>query len=163
MLSKLDWKAIFWSGLIAGAVFMMMEMTLVGTVGGGSPWGPPRLISAILLGSGVLPPPATFDVVVLFVAMVVHFFMSLVLAVMMAFIISHWRLGLLASIGGGAVFGVIIYLVNFYGFTAIFPWFANARTPITLVSHITFGLVLGWVYHALAVRYLAKSIVNRDL
>ena len=44
MTSAISWKAAIWAGIIAGAVFMMLEMVLVGTVGGQSPWGPPRMI-----------------------------------------------------------------------------------------------------------------------
>lgn len=157
MSNKLDWKAALWSGLIAGAVFMMMEMVLVANIGAGSPWGPPRMIAALLLGNGVLPPPATFDLGILIVAMMIHFPLSVVFATLLGWVVSHWKLGLLGSIAGGAIYGVIIYLVNFYGFTAIFPWFAGARTPITLLSHLTFGLIMGWAYHAFAVRHFAHS------
>lgn len=155
MTGKFDLKAAVWAGVIAGIVFMMMEMILVATVGGGSLWGPPRMIGAMLLGKDVLPPPATFDFVVFMVAMMIHFVLSVLLGIILGWIISRWRLGLMASILVGALFGLVTYLVNFYGFTVIFPWFAMARTPITLVSHLAFGVVLGWAYHALAVRHFA--------
>ncbi|HUG46151.1 MAG TPA: hypothetical protein VMK31_06545 [Sphingomicrobium sp.] len=157
MSDRIDWKAAVWAGLIAGIVFMTLEMLLVATIGGGSPWGPPRMIGAMLLGPEVLPPPATFDLGVFLVAMVIHFILAIILAIPLAWAISRWRLSLAASIGAGAVFGLIIYLVNFYGFTALFPWFANARTPITLFAHLAFGVVLGWTYHALAVRHFAHE------
>ncbi len=32
MSDRLDWKAAFWAGLVAGAVFMALEMVLVATV-----------------------------------------------------------------------------------------------------------------------------------
>ncbi len=141
---------------------MTLEMVLVATLGGGSPWGPPRMIGAMLLGPDVLPPPASFDLGVFLVAMMIHFILSLILAVPLAWAISHWRWGLGASIGAGAVYGLIIYLVNFYVLTALFPWFASARTPITLGAHIAFGLVLGWTYHALAVRHFAREASLRE-
>ena len=156
MLDRLDAKAAVWAGLVAGAVFMMLEMILVATLGGSSPWGPPRMIAAIVMGEGVLPPPASFDLLVFLAAMLVHFVMSIFLALPLAWIISRQRLSLVASLGAGTVYGLIIYLVNFYGFTAVFPWFAMARTPITLLSHAAFGLVLGWTYHALIVRNFAR-------
>lgn len=157
MTGRIDWKAALWAGLIAGVVFMVLEMVLVATVGGGSPWGPPRMIGAMAMGRDVLPPPATFDVSVFLVAMIIHFVLSIILAIPLAWVVSHWRLGLGASIGVGAVFGLLVYLVNFYGFTALFPWFAMARNPITLGAHIAFGLTLGWAYHALAVRHFAAE------
>lgn len=34
----IDWKAAIIAGIIAGAIFMILEMILVPLVGGGSPW-----------------------------------------------------------------------------------------------------------------------------
>lgn len=160
MPAKLDMKAAIWAGIIAGVVFMMLEMVLVATVGGGSPWGPPRMIAAIGMGKDVLPPPATFDLGVMMVAMAIHFVLAILLGIILGLIISRWKLGLMASIGVGAVFGLVVYLVNFYGSTALFPWFAMARTPITLMTHVIFGAVLGWSYHVLAVRHFVSRGVT---
>ena len=44
-----NWKAVILAGLIAGLVFIVMEMVLVAVVGGGSPLGPPTMIGAIVL------------------------------------------------------------------------------------------------------------------
>jgi len=41
--------------IIAGLVFMALEMMLVPLLQGGSPWGPPRMIAAIGMGKEVLP------------------------------------------------------------------------------------------------------------
>lgn len=140
-------KAGALAGLIAGAVFMMMEMGLV-AMAGGSPWGPPRMIAAIVMGEGVLPPPATFDLLILMVAMTVHFTLSIVIGV--GFALVARRFGLVMAVVAGAVVGLGLYVVNFYGFTAIFPWFAMARNMISIVSHIAFGAVLGLSYRMLA-------------
>lgn len=150
MDSKLDIRAAIWAGLIAGAVFMMLEMMLVGTIGGGSPWAPPRMIAAMVLGEGVLPPPAPFDWGVMITAMMIHLVLSIILAVVFGWVVSRWHLGLGASIGLGLVFGLLIYVVNFYGMTAVFPWFAMARNGISIFAHAMFGLVLGWAYHLVA-------------
>lgn len=142
-----DLSAAFKAGLIAGLVFMIMEMVLVATVGGGSLWGPPRMIGAIALGKDVLPPPATFDAGVFVVAMIVHFVLAVVLALLFVAIASRLRLSRAAFILAGAAFGLLVYLINFYGLTAVFPWFEGARSWITLLSHIVFGAVLAWAYH----------------
>ncbi len=163
MARTLDLKAAVWAAIVAGVVFMMVEMILVATVGGGSPWGPPRMIGAIALGKDVLPPPATFDLGVFVVAMLIHFALSVVLGIVLGWIISRWRLGLMASIGAGAVFGLAVYLIHFYGFTVLFPWFAMARTPITVFAHVVFGVVLGWTYHALVVRHVAAAATARPV
>ncbi len=149
---RIDPKAAIYSGLIAGVAFMMMEMILLATMGE-SPWGPPRMMAAMVMGETVLPPPASFDLVVFMVAMIVHFLLSVVLAFPLAWAISRWHLSLGVALALGAVFGLLIYLVNFYPVTAIlFPWFAMARNWITISSHIVFGVVLAWAYFTLARR-----------
>ena len=147
----MDWKAALWAGLIAGVVFMMMEMILVAVAGGGSPWGPSRMIAAMVMGEQVLPPPATFDAGVFTVAMVVHFVLSIVLAFIFAWVASRWRMSLGIALLVGAVFGLLVYLINFYPIAAaLFPWFAMGRNWITIISHVAFGLVLAWSYLAIA-------------
>jgi hypothetical protein len=150
MDTNIDWKATIWAGIAAGIVFMMLEMVLVATVGGGSPWGPPRMIAAMVMGKGVLPPPADFAMAPMAVAMVIHFALSLVYAVILGLAITIWRLGFGASLLAGTAFGLLIYFVNFYGFTVIWPWFAMARNFISLFAHAMFGLVLGWAYYSKA-------------
>ncbi len=152
MSHSLDMKAAVWAGIIAGVVFMMLEMVLVGTVGGESPWGPPRMIAAMAMGEGALPPPATFDLVIMMVAMMIHLVLSIILGFVLGWAISHFGMTLTTSIVAGIVFGLLIYFVNFYLMTGVFPWFAMARNMISIFAHAMFGLVLGWAYHALAKR-----------
>lgn len=154
MPTKIDWKAAILAGVVAGIVFMMLQMILVMVVNGQSPWGPPRMIAAMVMGKAVLPmigQPVGFDFGTMMVAMMIHFILSIVLGIVLGFIISHFGLGLTVSIIGGAIFGIVIYFINFYGFTAVFPWFAMGRGAVTLFDHATFGLVGGWIYHAVAV------------
>lgn len=139
-----SYKAAIWAGLVAGAVFMMLEMIMVPMFGGGSPWGPPRMIAAIAMGPDVLPPPATFDLTILMVAMAVHFVLSIVLAVVLAWIVRGRPMGTALIIGG--VFGLAVYLFNFYGMTVVFPWFAMARNWISIFAHVVFGLAAAWSY-----------------
>ncbi len=152
MSQSVDAKAAVWAGIIAGLVFMILEMVLVGTVGGESPWGPPRMIAAIAMGDGVLPPPATFDLVIMMVAMMIHLVLSIILGFVLGWAISHFEMSLRTSIVAGIVFGLLIYFVNFYLMTGVFPWFAMARNMISIFAHAMFGLVLGWAYHAIAQR-----------
>jgi len=152
MPTRIDWKAAIWAGVIAGIVFIMLEMALVKFVQGMSPWGPQRMMAAMVMGEGVLPPPETFDLMIVMVAMMVHLVLSILLGVILGFVISRLALNLAASIAAGTLFGLAVYFVNFYGFTALFPWFAMARGPIGIFAHAMFGLVLGWAYHAIALR-----------
>ena len=132
------------AGLIAGAVFLMLEMLMVPMFLAGSPWGPPRMIAAMVMGPDVLPPPASFDLVILMVAMMIHIVLSIVLALVFA-LLAKGR-PMTTTIMVGAVFGLVLYLVNFYGMTAVFPWFAEARNWVSLFAHVMFGVVLGWAY-----------------
>src|SRR5438105_11809794 len=72
-----DWRAAAWSGVIAGIAFMMVEMILVWLVMGQSPWGPPRMMAAMLMGKDVLPPPADFAMAPMMVAMMIHLVLSI--------------------------------------------------------------------------------------
>lgn len=140
----IDWKSGAVAGLVAGVVFMMLEMVMVPLFLDGSPWGPPRMIGAIALGKAVLPPPATFSVGVVAVAMIVHFVLSAIYGVVLGLIIGRMQKTAAILVGGG--YGLALYLINFYVFTAVFPWFANARNWVSVFAHIVFGLVLAWFY-----------------
>jgi hypothetical protein len=149
---RIHTSAALWAAMIAGAVFMMLEMIMVPVFMGGSPWGPPRMIAAIGMGKGVLPPPATFDGGIMMVAMLIHFGLSVILAFLFAYIfvfIARGRtVGMATMIG--AAFGLVVYVVNFYGMTVVFPWFAMARGWIGIFAHVMYGAVLGLVYTSIA-------------
>jgi hypothetical protein len=85
MSKALNWKATIWAGIIAGIVFIMLEMAMVMGLEGQSPWGPPRMMAAMVMGEGVLPPPATFHFGIIMVAMIVHMMLSIVLAIILGF------------------------------------------------------------------------------
>lgn len=153
MSNTFNWKAAIWAGIVAGIVFIMLEMAMFAFIEGMSPWAPPRMMAAIVMGEGVLPPmegPVTFDFGVVMVAMIVHIVLSIVLAAILGFGISRLGLSLVAAIGGGAIFGVAVYFVNFYGLTALFPWFAMARGMISIFAHAVFGAVAAGVYQVIA-------------
>lgn len=135
------------AAIIAGVVFAMMEMILVAVVMG-KPWyGPLHMIAAIGMGPAVLPPPPAFDIGVALVAISIHMLVSIVYAFILAMILlalrtSHaWWVGL--------VFGIALYYINFYAFTGMFPWFAEARGWIGFVSHAVYGVVLALVYRGM--------------
>ena len=156
MPKALDWKAAIWAGVIAGLVYVMLAMALI-MMQGMSPWGPPRMMAAMVMGKGVLPPPASFDMMIVMVGMMVHLVLSVILAIVLGWGISRLRLGMAAAIIVGAIFGIIVYYIDFYGFTVIFPWFAMNRSLTILFSHAMFGAVGGGVYRAIAARDARKA------
>ncbi len=146
---RVDVKAALWAAIIAGIVFMMLEMIMVAVFKGQSPWGPPRMIAAIGMGKGVLA-PATFDAGIMMVAMLIHFGLSVILAFLFAFIARGRTVGMATMIG--AAFGLVVYVIAFYGMTAVFPWFAMGRGWIGIFAHAMYGAVLGFVYASMARR-----------
>lgn len=137
-------RAAILAGIVAGLVFLVAELLLVPMLLGGSAWGPPRMIAAIVLGEEVLPPPATFDGFIVLTAVAFHLVLSILYAVVFALVARTWSLGM--AVLAGTLFGLLLYALNFYGMTALFPWFAEARNGVSIFAHALFGAVLGLVY-----------------
>ena len=119
---------------------MAAEMIMVMAFEGRSPWAPLRMIAAMLLGQGVLPSPAVFDLKILMAAMMINFPLAVVYGLLLGWIVHRVGAGVALLIG--VIFGLAIYPINFYPIAAaMFPWFAMARGWISVASHILFGLV----------------------
>jgi len=109
-----------------------------------------RLAAAIILGQEILPMQVAFDWTAMIVATMIHFSLSVLYSMILAAFIVRRDLGV--SIFMGIVFGFILFGVNMYGFTLIFPWFDEARDWITLVAHVVFGMVAASMYRILSMR-----------
>lgn len=151
-MKSINLKDAIWAGIISGLIFMMLEMAMVPIFLDGSPWGPPRMIAAIVLSNEVLPPPATFDFGIVMAAVLLHSMLSVIYAIILALIISAGKTSFWVSVLIGGIFGYVLYLVNFYVFTEIFPWFANARNWVSVFAHISFGIGAAWAYLGLVRR-----------
>ena len=92
------------AGIIAGLVFLILEMVMVPLFLGGSMWGPPRMIAGIAMGSEVVPPPATFDALIVLVALVVHFALAGLYGVVLSLFIGRMTTG--TAVVAGGVFGL---------------------------------------------------------
>lgn len=143
----MDWKAAVIAGLIAGALFLLVLLVAYPLATGGTPWTVFRFIGAIVLGETVLPPPTTFDAGVVVTAVLLHFILSVIYTLVLAFIVHRW--GIVISVIGGVLFGLALYLINFFTFTMFFPWFYPARAWPFSVVHILFGAVAGGIYELL--------------
>jgi hypothetical protein len=99
-----------------------------------------RLTAAIAMGRGVLSatPPWRWDVWL--VATLIHFALSIAYAVPVSLLTGRLRASV--ELVAGAGYGAVIYGVNLYGFTALFPWFSASRGTLTLLTHLVFGSVL---------------------
>jgi uncharacterized membrane protein YagU involved in acid resistance len=120
------------------------------------------MIAAIVLGRNGLAQPATFDLGIMLVALLIHFALSILFALILAAIMAPFSFD--SSVGMaslvGAVFGLAVYLVNFYGMTRFFPWFADARNWVSFIAHIVFGLVAADTYLRLERREAGASGTN---
>ena len=56
------------------------------------------------------------------------------------------RLPMREALLAGLVFGLILYVVNMYGVTVMFPWFSEVRDWITVAAHVVFGISVAAVY-----------------
>jgi hypothetical protein len=156
----LETKFIAWwpalqAGLIGGCAYLIMQFLWSSLATGSDQWMWFRMAGAIALGRDALLTVDVFDPLVTLVALLVHFWLSLVYAVVLAFVLSRWSGGAPRWSGGvcaliGAVFGVLLYAVNYYGFTGWFPWFGELRHAVTIANNLAFGAVTALAYWYLA-------------
>ena len=140
----LDWRLAVFAGLCGGTVFLVLTLLFAAFSWHISGWSVLRYMASIVLGAGVLPPPAGFDFVVVVVALLVNYALAIFYALVLAAIIHRW--GFLVGLIGGALFGVAIYFINLYAVTLFFPWFFSLNSTALLISFIAFGAVTGSVY-----------------
>lgn len=99
-----DWKAGVLAGLIAGVAFLMLEIALVWMVQGMSPWGPPYMMAAMVLGADALPAKgiwAVFDLKIVMIAMMIHFPMAVIYDLWGAWLVHRFDLAVDVLIGAG--------------------------------------------------------------
>ncbi len=150
----MDWSAALWAGIIAGIVFFLLNIFFIPLFLGGNLWIVVRLFASIFLGEGILAPPATFDIIALLVSIISNLVLSIGFTALIAFVLHRW--GLFTGIIGGSIFGLAIYLVNFYSLSYFYPWFFAMNSWPFAVTHILFGGIAGGVYELLEVEEFEK-------
>ena len=143
---SINWGAAIGASVIAGLAFAVLEMIMVPLFAGKSPWAPLHMIGAIVLGPDAMTSPDTFDLGVVAAAVVLHLALAILYGVILAFIIMRLETGTAVIVG--AVYGLALYYINFYGFTRWFPWFADARDWISIVTHVVQGALMAYLYMA---------------
>jgi hypothetical protein len=141
------------AGLLAGVVALGLLQFFGVVVYDESPWKLFRMIAALVRGPAALEPDDEFDAGLVLIATVLSFSLAVLYSLALAALLSDAPRRYSAVMG--AAFGVALYHANFYGFTALFPWFASLRTIDTLVVHAFFGLVAAktyWLFRAAARR-----------
>jgi hypothetical protein len=148
--AALNWRAAAWAGIVAGILATVVEIALWATFTDALPeifFRDARFAAAIVMGRGVLSPPAGAGWRVLGIATVVHFTLSVGYGLVIARLASGLRT--FPAFLVGAACGALLYGCNLYGFTAIFPWFETSRGWITAMAHVVFGVVAVGAYRRL--------------
>jgi len=146
-MPMVHWRSAALAGIAAGVVATVAQVVLWWALSEPLPailFRDARLTAAIVMGTGVLPPPATFDGSVMLIATLVHFALSIAYGLALSILIA--RMSTALALLAGAAFGACLYAINMYGFTLVFPWFVAARDWITAVTHVVFGVVAAVVY-----------------
>ena len=155
MRFPVNFSAAVYAGIVAGILATAVQIALWSVFADALPailFRDARFAAAIVMGPKVLPPPASFDWTVMLVATLVHFALSIAYGLALSALIGRFRT--LPSMFAGAAFGLCLYGVNMYGFTAVFPWFQAARDSITLATHAAFGVAAAGIYKMLSRKFV---------
>ena len=140
--------SIVTTGIIAGLLFAVFEMAATAVLMGvDAVFMPLRMIGAMALGSAALDPSYSL-LVAAFAGVVVHLMLSVVFTAVFAWIASP-----IASSNGlviaGGVFGVALWLVNFYLIAPLFGWNwfpERTNAVVQLIAHsVFFGCPVAWM------------------
>jgi hypothetical protein len=149
-------------GLPAGALFILFEMFISG-FSNPTLFAPLRLIGAIVLGQGALPPqPVTAVGTVVIVGFMFHFLLAAAFGAIFGAVLGGLSLGIgalsrsrAALTGAAAVGGILLWLVNFYVIAPVaFPWFTTSSPLVQSVAHTVF---YGAAYGLLLARRLRST------
>jgi hypothetical protein len=145
-----DWLAAVVAGLVAGAALMTLELLWAAVSTGADMWRTTHEIAAIVLGPDTAR-SSSFSWSVVTTALVSHYVLGIAFGVLLAIIIAPFRLdsSLRAAAAIGALFGAVLYLLNFYGMSAVFDWFAEMRSLTAFAAHVLFGVVAAITYRQL--------------
>jgi hypothetical protein len=154
---RIELRAAVLAGLVAGAGFAALDVLLNVMLFRGPVADQVRMTAAILLGEGVLSPGTAFDLPILLTALGVHFALSVVFAIVLAWIILRLTAGPAEVVG--LAFGLLLYGVNFFILVEFFPWFREQRGWVPMLTHVAFGGIAALEYKAFARREAEEAEV----
>jgi hypothetical protein len=142
-----DWTAAAVAGFVAGALLMVLDLLWSTIFVGVSPWDTSHRIAAIAFGPDALR-SSDFNFWIVAAALATHYLLGIVFGMVMAAVIApfHFDSSGAMVLVTGAVFGLALYLLNFYGMVRFFPWFAEMRSVATLIAHLIFGMAAALMY-----------------
>ncbi len=131
-------------GIVAGIAMAMVAMVWMALAGQGF-WKPMDVIASILLGKSAI--QAGFQVVPELLGMMIHLVLSAAFGLVFAFVVARtsWSSG--AIVGAALAYGLLLWIVNVVIIDTLFipAGLSLAPTPLMVVVHLVYGLVLGLI------------------
>lgn len=149
-------------GGIVAAIGMMMAEMIIAAAMGMDAFMPPRMIAGIALGKSAMEPSTPLMTAAL-TGMALHMLLSIVYGLIFAWLVASIRAlqSTAAVIAAGAVYGLLLWLVNFYVIAppAGWVWFPTMANPVQqIISHVVgFGVVLGVYFDRLVVNRIESA------
>ncbi len=153
-----DWSAAAAAGLAAGAVLMVLDLVWPLMYGNGDPWATSHKVAALLLGQQTLQ-SSGFEIGVAAAALLIHYTLGVISGIVIGAAIASLRCesSLVMTQVIGYVFGVVVYIVNFYVLASLFPWFEDLRGEATFLGQLAFGVCAALVYRKLSLSRAATT------
>jgi hypothetical protein len=144
-----NWIVAAVSGFAAGAVLMVLDLIWSSLVDTGGPWRTSHMIAPIFFGTDITQQTTFhFSGQVVAVSLIVHYALGTVFGLILAAVMAplHLDATALRALVTGALFGLILYFLNFFGLVQWFPWLAELRGWPTIGAHLVFGMVAALLY-----------------
>ena len=147
-----DWPVAAVAGFAAGAVLMLLDLFWSTLVVGDGPWRTTHMIASVFFGAASLQSSGyEFSLGAVAIALATHYALGVAFGLVIAAVMAP--LDLDATTGRalltGAVFGIVLYLVNVDVAVRLFPWLAELRGWQALLAHVVFGIVAALLYRKL--------------
>lgn len=144
---SVDWAAVVGAAMVAATVTLPLFLLLLPlSAGAGDPAMVLKLIASLVLGIEILA-DTHFDATIAALGIMVHYGLAFFATSIIAFILHRW--GLLVGIAGGALLGLVFFVINFI---AVTQWLQQmhimAHWSVALMQ-IAFGAIAGGVYELL--------------
>jgi len=127
------------AGLVAGSIALAAMIAISVAAYDESPWKLLRMMAAIVAGPAALAPADEPDGGIVVLGLGVHFALAVLYTAALRSVLRDVPRE--AAPLAGMAFGIALYAANLHGFTALFGWFEEMRTPDTFVAHLLFGLL----------------------